>query len=56
METAAIAQVAAKNHVALKVIKCVSDVIGQDQVGLENINDRITKAGQIAFKEMLKLI
>ncbi len=53
METAGIAQVAFKNNVALKVIKCVSDVIGMDASNLEDINERITKAGKIAFQEML---
>lgn len=56
METAAIAQIASKNNVPIKVVKCVSDVIGSTEVELENINDRITKAGKLAFKYILKLI
>lgn len=56
METAAIAQIASKNNVPLKVVKCVSDVIGSTEVELENINDRITKAGKLAFDFIIKLI
>lgn len=56
METAAIAQIASKNNVPIKVVKCVSDVIGSTEVELENINDRITKAGKLAFHYTIKLI
>lgn len=54
METAAIAQVAYKNKVKIAIIKCVSDVIGKTVPELEDINFRITKAGQSAFEELLK--
>lgn len=56
METAAIAQVASTNQIPLKVVKCVSDVIGSTEVELENINERITKAGKLAFDYMINLI
>lgn len=57
METAAIAQIADKNNVPLKVIKVVSDSIGStDPSCVENINLRIQRAGKIAFNEMLKQI
>ena len=54
METAAIAQIADKNNVKLSVIKVVSDSIGNTETSIENINDRINKAGEIAFNETLK--
>ncbi len=57
METAAIAQIADKNNIPLKVIKVVSDSIGHtDTSKVEDINTRIEKAGKIAFEEMLKQI
>ncbi len=56
METAAIAQVADKNDVPLKVIKCVSDSIGQTPTDIEDINVRIAKAGKIAFERAIELI
>jgi len=55
METAAIAQIADKNNIPLKVVKVVSDVIGKEIEELEDINKRIEKAGKIAFKEILKI-
>lgn len=56
METAAIAQIAKKNNVKLNVIKCVSDAIGKDSADLGNINDRIKKAGQLAFDKTIELL
>lgn len=56
METAAIAQIANKNNIKLNVIKCVSDSIGKDSNELGNINDRIKKAGLIAFNKTIELI
>lgn len=56
METAAIAQIADKNNVKLYVIKCVSDSIGKTDDSLGNINERIQKAGLIAFKKTIELI
>ncbi|WKX02200.1 phosphorylase family protein [Candidatus Mycoplasma mahonii] len=56
METAAIAQIADKNDVKLQVVKVVSDSIGHTDISHGNINDRITKAGIIAFAEIIKLI
>lgn len=54
METAGIAQIADKNNVKLSVIKVVSDSVGNTETSIENINDRIHNAGEIAFKECLK--
>ena len=56
MEIAAIAQIADKNDIPLKVIKCVSDAIGFEDESIGNINQRIEKAGKIAFKRMLEEI
>lgn len=56
METAAIAQIAKKNNIKLYVIKCVSDAIGKDLNGLGTINERISKAGLIAFNKTIELI
>lgn len=56
METAAIAQIADKNNVKLNVIKCVSDSIGKTDDSLGNINERIQKAGLIAFNKTIELI
>ena len=56
METAGIAQIADKNNVKLTVIKVVSDSIGNTKTNIENINDRINKAGEIAFNETLKVL
>ena len=56
MEVAAIAQIADKNNVPLKVIKCVSDSIGHTDDELGNINERIEEAGKKAFERMLEEI
>lgn len=56
METAAIAQICNKNNVQLKVIKCVSDIIGKDDTQLEDINSRIANAGKKAFDKMIEII
>lgn len=56
METAAIAQIADKNNIPLGVIKCVSDSIGSTDTDLEDINTRISKAGKLAFEELIKII
>ncbi|RTZ68855.1 MAG: 5'-methylthioadenosine nucleosidase, partial [Tenericutes bacterium] len=53
METAAIAQIADKNNIPLKVVKVVSDVIGKDTTKLEDINKRIENAGKLALTEIL---
>ncbi len=55
METAAIAQIADKNNIPLKVVKVVSDVIGKETKELEDINKRIENAGKLALNEILKL-
>ena len=54
MEAAAIAQVAFKNNIPFYIIKCVSDIIGENNKGLEDINIRIANAGRKA-KEFLVL-
>ena len=56
METAAMAQIALKNKVPLKVIKVVSDSIGDNDEAVEDINIRIAKAGQIAFDYLMNII
>ncbi|NQZ66419.1 MAG: hypothetical protein HRT99_04385 [Mycoplasmatales bacterium] len=56
METAAIAQIAEKNGIKLNVIKCVSDLIGNENNLLENINFRIKKAGILSYKKTIELL
>ena len=56
METAAIAQIASKNNIPLKVIKVVSDSVGNNNGTVEDINIRIAKAGLIAFKYLIEII
>ena len=56
MECAAIAQICNKNKVELHVIKCVSDVVGQNNEAVEDINSRIAKAGKKAFEYTISII
>ncbi|MCP4337210.1 MAG: hypothetical protein GY679_05185 [Mycoplasma sp.] len=56
METAGIAQICYNNNIKLYVIKCISDIIGSDSSKLENINNRIVKAGKKAFEKTIELI
>ena len=56
MEAAAIAQICYKNKISLKVIKCVSDIIGQNNKTVEAINLQIKKAGKRAFLKTLEIL
>ncbi|MCK5806884.1 MAG: 5'-methylthioadenosine nucleosidase [Mycoplasmataceae bacterium] len=56
MESAAIAQIADKNDIPLYTIKCVSDSINVDGTLITDINERISKAGRIAFDKMIEYI
>ena len=56
MEAAAILQIAGKTQTPVKVIKCVSDSIGNTDTELEEINTRIEKAGKLAFDVMIEEI
>lgn len=56
MECAAIAQIAHKNNIELKVIKCISDVVGDNNVAVEDINNRIKNAGLKALEYALSTL
>lgn len=54
MEAAAIAQIADKNNIKIFIVKCVSDIIGQNKIAHQNINEQIALAGKKALNFILE--